>query len=439
MSTKLDLIYQVNDRPRSWFDRIVYSLQWVFIMFYGVVFAYSTLASGLNLSPIELSDFLARVMIGIGVSTLAQSLFGHKLAMMSGPNIITNIALLTSFTIDGIAGFSIVLFSFVLSGILLVIIIRVGLLNRILSVWTDLVSGSMVLMVGLVISISGMQSLLASGSGLDFIIGLALGLFCAIISLFGKKTIASISLLITIVLGYVIFSMTGSIDWTVVKDSPNFIVPKLVLVSNMSLPSPGILSVIVLVTILSLINLFGNVNAYSSLVGERINNANYRRSFYVFALVEIVLMALFKAPPTVPYGENLGFISSTKNASRYFIIVAAVAFVFLGFFGKFIALISLMPSALSGAIMFGVASSCIGLGISTISTSPNFDATGRFIVSISIFVSLGLSQSSDQLSRLFSNGLAMILSNGILMVIMITIVLERIFVKRKENINEKDV
>ena len=78
-----------DDKPRSLKDTIIYSVQWIFM---------NVLSSSMGLcnSWIGIRDFPGDVLgqlygqgyLMIGVSTLAQALFDHRLSMVSGSHII---------------------------------------------------------------------------------------------------------------------------------------------------------------------------------------------------------------------------------------------------------------------------------------------------------------------------------------------------------------
>ena len=67
-SAKNDLVYCPGEKPRSARDAILYSVQWIMIMFYPVVWGYSIVGVGLGLTGEELGVYMARVVFVIGGS-----------------------------------------------------------------------------------------------------------------------------------------------------------------------------------------------------------------------------------------------------------------------------------------------------------------------------------------------------------------------------------
>src|SRR5699024_5197181 len=96
---KIDLVYGPDDKPKSLKDTIIYSLQWLFIMFYPVVWGYAIVGTGLGFSGDTLANYMGRIVLMIGVSTLVQVTMGYRLSMISGPNIIPSFAIMSAFAV----------------------------------------------------------------------------------------------------------------------------------------------------------------------------------------------------------------------------------------------------------------------------------------------------------------------------------------------------
>lgn len=93
-----DLEYELEEEPRSIRDWLLYSFQWFVTMFYAVVWGYAIVGIGLGFEGDNLSRYMSAVVLTIGLSTLIQAYFGHRMAMVSGPNIILSLAIVAAFT-----------------------------------------------------------------------------------------------------------------------------------------------------------------------------------------------------------------------------------------------------------------------------------------------------------------------------------------------------
>lgn len=428
--SEFQLVYGPNDRSRSTKDTIVYSLQWMFIMFYPVVWGYAIVGVGLGFEGAELSGYMSRIVLMIGVATLIQAAWGHKLSMVSGPNIIPSLAIVAAFAVGGkeyaLQSFN----AYIIAGLIVAIVGGIGWISLISKVWTSLVLGSMVMMVGLATSSVGMGLIAGSGASWPFYVGILLALSCGWLSVKGKGMLATIPVMVVIVAGYGIFMIAGKFDWDLVRSMPTFTPPTL-FPFGWSMPPVDLIITMIIVNLFSAINLYGNVQGYTGIVGTKVTAATEKRYFTVFGLIEGSLAGMLGVPSYVSYGENLGIVLLTRVAARLFILVASVVFIVLSFFGPVGGLMAAMPEPIAGAVLLGVASTLIGLGANIWQQSEGFQTREIFICGFSVFFALGASMLPqtffDDLPRL----VGMVLKNSVIMVIIVVIVLEQ-FVFRKD-------
>lgn len=427
----LNLIYGPEDKPKNWKDGILYSLQWVMIMVYPVIWGYAIVGKGLNLDDAVLAEYMGRIVLMIGLSTLIQTLAGHKLSMISGPNIIPSLAIVAAYEVGGetyaLASFN----AFIIAGVIVAILGVTGVLNTIGRVWTPLTQGSMVLMVGLATSFSGMELLAVYGVGWAYYVGIFLALVCGFLSIKGKGILATIPVLIVIVLGYIIFMVQGTFNWELVETMPTILIPKL-FPFGMTMPPLDLILTMIIVHFFSAINVYGNVQGYVGLLNSNISPKREKKLFSIFGLIEGSLAGMLGVPAYSPYGENLGFLLLTKIASRYFIVVSSIIVIFLSFFGKIAGLMAAIPEPVAGAVLLGVASTLIGIGIDSSTKSIKFETREIFIVGFSIFFALGSSRLPAEFFQGFPRIVGTIMSNPVILVIILVILLEQIIFKERK-------
>ena len=430
---QIELVYGPGDKPRSTKDTIVYSLQWILIMFYPVVWGYAIVGLGLGLTGPELSSYMARVVFMIGISTLVQAAAGHRLSMVSGPNIIPSLAIVAAFAIGG-KEYALMSFNaYIIAGVLVAIAGYLGWISQIGKIWTPLVLGAMVMMVGLATSSVGMGLIADAGASWPFLVGIILALLCGWLSIKGKGMLATIPVLVCIALGYIIFMVLGRFDWELVKAMPVFVYPT-PFPYGLEMPPIDLIITMIIVNIFSAINLYGNVSGYTGIIGVRVDRATEKRYFGVFGIVEGAIAGIFGVPSLVAYGENLGLVLLTRVAARFFILVAAIVFIVLSFSGQMGGMMAAMPKEIAGAVLLGVASTLIGIGANIWHQGARYQTREIFVTGFAVFFSLGISMVSqtffDQLPRL----VGMVLKNPVIMVILMVIILEQLVFRdwRKE-------
>lgn len=426
----IQLVYEPEEKPRSTKDAIIYSLQWIMIMFYPVVWGYSVVGKGLGMTGEEMGMYMVRVVFIIGISTLVQVCAGHKLSMVCGPNIIPSLAIVAAFSVGGkeyaLQSFN----AYIIAGIIVAILGATGLISKIGSVWTPLVSGAMIMMVGLTTSTTGVGLIASQNATAPFFIGILLALICGYLSLRGKGMIASIPVLITIVLGYVVFIAMGKFDWALVSSMPTFTLPQ-IFPYGLSMPPVDLIITMVIVNIFSTINLYGNVQGYTGIIGRKMEPKDERRYFTAFGLVEGVVASIFGVPSNTSYGENLGFVLLTRVASRFFLIVASIAFIVLSFFGNVGGLMAAMPEAVAGAVLLGVACTLIGIGADNWAKGPKFETREIFIVGFSVFLAFGLNFLPETFFATVPRLVGTLFKNPVIMVIILVVIMEQIIFREK--------
>ncbi len=428
--SQFKLVYGPEDRPEHLKDTIIYSLQWVLIMFYPVVWGYAIVGVGLGFTGNELAAYMGRVVLMIGVSTLIQAVMGHRLSLISGPNVIPSLAIVAAMAIGGKEYALLSFNAFIISGIIVTILGALGLISYIGKIWTPLALGAMIMMVGLTTSFTGMELISSYQATWPFYVGIFLALLAGWLSIKGKGMLANIPVLITIVSGYAIFMIGGKFDWSLVNNMPTIVLPK-VLPYGMEMPPLDLIVTMLIVNIFSAVNLYGNVGGYSSIVGVKVDSKREKRYFTIFGLVESVVASIFGVPVHTAYGENLGFVLLTKIASRFLIIVASVIFIILSFFGKVGGLMAAMPGPVAGAVLLGVASTLIGIGADTVKGAGKTYATREiFIVGFSVFLALGTSRLPQEFFNSLPRLVATLLNNPVIFVIVLVMLMEQIIFRQ---------
>src|SRR5690349_13753735 len=129
--TSLNLIYRRNEHPRSATDWYIYGLQWFVTMFYAVVWGYAIVGVGLKFEGSSMTTYISSVVLTIGISTLLQAKLGHRMAMVSGPNVIPSFAIVAAFASGGATYAYEAITAQALTGILVVVLVYFGAIRYI--------------------------------------------------------------------------------------------------------------------------------------------------------------------------------------------------------------------------------------------------------------------------------------------------------------------
>ena len=394
-------------------------------MVYAVVWGYAIVGVGLNFQGARMTTYISSVVLTIGLSTLLQAWFGHRMAMVHGPNVIPSLAIVAAFVAGGEAYALQSFTAQAIAGVIIVALVYLGAVRYIRKVWSPLILGSMIIMIGLTVAQVGLGDLTQAGFGLGFFIALALALGGSVLAIRGRGVWATLPPVFVLVLGYIIFLALGRVDLSLVRQAPLLSIPTL-FPYGWTVPSWDLVFIMLIVNVMAAMNFFGNLHGYAGVIKEDVNEGEEHRSFLLFGLLETTLPGILGAPATVAYGENLGIVKLTRVAARAFVIVAAAIFIVLAFIGPFGALMAAMPKEVAGAVLLGIASTVIGIGASILNSAPAFDRREQTLVGFSIFLSLGLHLLPHDTWQQTPRVIETVFSNPVISVIIFVLIFEKI-------------
>lgn len=230
-------------------------------------------------------------------------------------------------------------------------------------------------------------------------------LFAAIIfTVFFKNILSAMPILIGIVIGYIYSIMVGIVDFTKFNEAswfamPDFIIPGVDYEFNITMTIIAAMVPVVIVTISEHIG--------HQLVLGKVVNRNYikdpglHRSLLGDGLGTFV-SALIGGPPKTTYGENIGVLAITRVYSVYVILGAAVIAIVVSFFGKVMALIETIPTAVLGGIsilLFGIIASS---GLRMLVESNVDFGNNRNMVIASVILVIGIGGAAVHIGENFS-------------------------------------
>ncbi len=183
-----------------------------------------------------------------------------------------------------------------------------------------------------------------------------------IVLIFFKGLISLMPVLVGIVVGYIYSLFIGIVDFTAVKEAswfaiPDFLIPGVHYDIQFTLSMATIMVPVVIVTVSEHI---GHQLVLGRVVGRNyIKEPGLHRSLLGDGLGTLI-SGLVGGPPKTTYGENIGVLAMTRVYSVYVILGAAVLAIVFSFFGKIMAAIATIPSAVLGGVsilLFGMIAS----------------------------------------------------------------------------------
>lgn len=390
MEKKSNLILDVNEKPSigKW---IILAFQHVFAMFGATILVPILVNSAAGAEVLTIPVTL----VASGIGTLIYILCTKgKSPVYLGSSFAFIAPITAAYLKGGISGAMTGIMAVGLIYVIFAIIIKLIGKNWLDKLLPPVVIGPMIMIIGLGLAPSAISQIgLSSGAALEWqpiVVALVAFLTTAIVAVAAKGFLKVIPFLIGIVAGYLAGVAVGIVDFTPITEAaivgvPNFLIPFVSYTPNFS----AILTIapIALVTIAEHI---GDHTALSAIMNrDLLKDPGLDRTLLGDGIATFVAGAI-GGPANTTYGENTSVVGMTKVASVWVIGLAAVIAIVLGFFTKFTALISTIPTAVLGGVsllLYGFIS-VNGLKV-LIQNQVDFNNTKNVIVASAMLV-LGL-------------------------------------------------
>lgn len=301
-------------------------------------------------------------------------------------------------------------------------LIRILGTQKVLQYFPPVVTGPMVIAIGLTLSGTAITSCTSNWL-------LAIVAICTVIgcSIWGKGVIKIIPILLGVVVSYTVAALMGEVDFSSLNDaawigSP-FSYESTVLAIFDDLDSTFLLSSVIAILPIAFATIMehiGDMCAISSTVGKDfLSKPGLHRTLIGDGLAT-ALASFFGAPANTTYGENTGVLNLTRVFDPAVIRLAAVFSILLSFCPKFACLIGLMPSATIGGvslILYGMISS---VGVRNLVESHVDLASSRnvFVAALILVLAIGVKYGADDniaIGGIHLSGLAIAALVGILL------------------------
>lgn len=306
-------------------------------------------------------------------------------------------------------GIGAAMFGALMSGVVYILVAaligRYGVrwLNRLMP---PVVVGSIVIVIGL-----GLAKVAVDMASKNWTIAfIALGI-AVVAAAFFRGFLGVIPILIGIVGGYVVASLMGAVDYSLVAKAnwievPKFATPVVSWVAALTIAP------VALVTIAEHV---GHLLVTENVVGRNLMEKPGLHRSLLGDGVATSIAALIGGPPTTTYGENIGVMAITRVYSVYVIGGAAVLAIIFSFIGKIGALISSVPVPVMGGIsilLFGIIASA-GLRM-LVESGIQFGDKRNLLIS-SVIMVLGVGGAVIQAGKLTVDSMALATFAGILL------------------------
>ncbi len=429
---KADIIYNIHDKPPLG-PGIVYALQHILAMFSGNVTVPLLVVGIAGLSSAEGTLLIQCALLMAGVVTLLQVVglgpVGARLPVVMGTSngFLSTVSLITTqYGIGACLGASFIggLFESVLG----------SFLKKLKRIFTPLVSGIVVMTIGLTLIPTGVKA--AAGSSTEAGLGAPVNLVLSgivivtiiICNCVNSKMLKSASILVGIVVGYIVAVFMRMVDFTSVSEA-----------SWLGLPGilhwkwefqPAAIIIMLFMYLATTIETVGDISALTIVAEDRQPTPEESRGAVLADGLGSSLAAIFNAFPNTSYTQNIGVVNLTGVFSNYVVTLGAGILVLFSIFPKVAAVILCVPQpVLGGATLI----TFVMVFISGIELIRSAEITSRdmLVMAISLGIGVGFNLVPDVMGQM-PKTVSICMTSGVIPASILAIVLDLVLPGRRK-------
>lgn len=419
--------YQLDDKPGI-FQMILYGLQWFVVALPSIIIIGLVIAKLHGFGMADQIFYLQKLFAIVGVFTIVQVLFGHRLPLIIGPASVLLIGIISASGASDSAIYTSIFFG----GLLLAVLSFTGLLSYLQKLFTPRVVSVILLLIAFTLVPVILDMVFSTGEQplFHFLYALGVVLLMLVGNALAKGLWKSTVLLFAIVLGsafyylFIGFPADLSLEnaWQDAK-SPLFYFSLQI--------DPGILLSFFFCYIALTVNELGSIQSVGYLLeakdmGRRITRGSG------FTGVSNMFSGLLGVVGTVDFSLTPGVIAATGCASRYTMIPMGVMMILIACMPFLVQILLFLPAAAMGAIFFYLMATQLGAGLQMMTKEQavhNFNSS--VTVALPLMIALFIIFAPDAVKDAIPAYIRPILGNGFVMGVIAVFLLEHVLFRKK--------
>ena len=318
----------------------------------------------------------------------------------------------------------------IVSGIFVVLVS--GIFSKLANYFPAIVTGSVITTIGLTlipVAIGNMGNNVANPSLESLLLALITVFIILVVNIFTKGFLKSISILLGLVIGTLIASGMGQVNFAPVSQAPLLHIPTVFYFGTPTFEFSSIVMMCIIATV-SMVESTGVYLALSDITKDPIDETRLRNGYRAEGLA-VLLGGVFNTFPYTGFSQNVGLVKMSGIKTRLPIYYAAAFLVLLGLLPKFGALAQIIPSPVIGGamiVMFGFVSL---QGMQMLARVDFVNNEHNFLIA-AVSIAVGVGFNNSNLFNSLPTAFRMFFSNGIVMASILAVVLNAILNRKKK-------
>jgi len=423
---KPSYIYNLDDHPPLR-HALLYGVQWAMIMFPGLIIAASLSVGSFPSGSLDKVYFLQMTLLTSGLFTFFQTLWGHRYPLLEGPST----ALMLAFILVAPLGLPTIQGGMILGAALLILTVLSKQLDRVTVFFTPNVIGVILMLVslGLIRPLIGFMTGGSSTEGSVFLISVFLVLMIAGLSHWLTGFWKTVSILVGMILGSLLFYVLGRLPFGELTSSPWLSFSLLKLPSSPGFHWQAVIA-FACAYLAVMVNSLGSLQGIAVITDEQRLRSSIGRGLMFNGLAGICC-GIFGVVGTVSFSMSPGVVLVLRVASRYAVGYCGLLLLAAAFFPKLAALLSLVPAPVVGAALCVGLGGQIGIGISTIASKP-LTSRDYFVVGIPLLLGTLVGFLPQTLFNALPGSLQIFVANSLITGIFLVLILEHLLLRKRD-------
>ena len=410
---------------------MVLGLQHLLAMYSGSILVPMMIGQALGYNSEQLTYLVSTDIFMCGVATFLQlqlnKYFGIGLPVVLG----VAFQSVAPLTIIGQSHGSGAMFgALIVSGIFVVLIS--GIFSKLANYFPAIVTGSVITTIGLTlipVAIGNMGNNVANPTLESLTLALITVFIILVVNIFTKGFLKSISILLGLVIGTLIASGMGQVNFTPVIQAPLLHIPTVFYFGAPTFEFSSIVMMCIIATV-SMVESTGVYLALSDITKDPIDETRLRNGYRAEGLA-VLLGGEFNTFTYTGFSQNVCLVKMSGIKTRLPIYYAAGFLVLLGLLPKFGALAQIIPSPVIGGamiVMFGFVSL---QGMQMLARVDFVNNEHNFLIA-AVSIAVGVGFNNSNLFNSLPTAFRMFFSNGIVMASILAVVLNASLNRKKK-------
>ncbi|MEE0741546.1 MAG: uracil-xanthine permease family protein [Emergencia sp.] len=435
-----EIKYQLDDKmPLR--ENLIYACQHVIFFVASAVVMPVVVGYALGLSQPEVAQTLQRTLVLCGIISILQTALGHRYPIIDGPaGLWSGLLILMATTMTAFGKDAQILRTdletgMIIGGGFVILLVILGLMNKLITLFSPLINGVLILLMVLQISpsiVKGMTGITADNTVIDgkstfvFFFTMLLILF---LNMYARGFIKSIATFIGVLAGWVLAWVMGITTQADLSAGGVVSLPEVFAWGKPTFDT-GVVITCVIAAFVLLSMTFASINGMAEVVEDRPDNKRFNRAVSIHGLAT-VLCGIFPTVAFMPYVSSTGIVKMTGVAARTPFYLASAFMIVMGMISPIGAFFSTIPNAVGYAALIMIYALIMGQGFNELK-KVKFTNRENFIVGISMLIGMGVMFLPTEAFSDLPQVAGYILSNGLIDGMALAFLLEHVLLKKKK-------